>query len=52
MTSFNNTKRHNKRKFLNKEKRKSVKSLRKSQVFDVNYGNYGLFKEKIAVITV
>lgn len=49
MTSFNNTKRHNKRKFLNKEKRKSVKSLRKKvKVFDVNYSNYGLFKEKIA----
>ena len=49
MISFNNTKRHNKRKFSNKEKRKSVKSLRKKvKVFDVNYGNYGLFKERIA----
>lgn len=49
MTSFKNTTRHNKRKSLNKDKRKSVKKYHKRvKVFDVNYSNYGLFKEKIS----
>ena len=49
MTSFKNTTRHNKKNNLNKDKRKSVKNSNKRvKVFDVNYGNYGLFKEKIS----